>query len=94
MQSLYSFTLMKNSIGLLGVVIIIIISLYPLVTLTASKYALQLASAFSYLILDDRDNIFLDEAVRMLNFLIAIVIMIGITFMFCISLFALLPTGN
>ncbi len=89
-----SFTLMKNSIGLFAVVIIIIISLYPLITLTASKYALQLASAFSSLILEDRDNIFLDEAVRMLNFLIAIVIMIGITFMFCISLFALLPTGN
>jgi stage III sporulation protein AE len=89
-----SFTLMKNSIGLVAVVIIIVISLYPLITLTASKYALQLASSFSSLILEDRDNIFLDEAVKMLNFLIAIVIMIGITFIFCVSLFALLPTGN
>lgn len=89
-----SFTLMKNSIGLVAVVIIIVISLYPLITLTASKYALQLASSFSSLILEERDNIFLDEAVKMLNFLIAIVIMIGITFVFCVSLFALLPTPS
>ena len=88
------FTLMKNSIGFVGIVIIIVISLYPLITLTASKYALQLASSFSALILEDRGNIFLDEAVKMLNFLIAIVIMIGITFMFCVALFALLPTGS
>ena len=54
----------------------------------------KFAVPFSSLILEDRNNIFLDEAVKMLNFLIAIVIMIGITFMFCIALFALLPTPS
>ncbi|MBE6607488.1 MAG: hypothetical protein E7633_02880 [Ruminococcaceae bacterium] len=88
------FTLMKNSIGFVGIVIIILISLGPLITLVASKYALQLASAFSSVISEDMANTFLDESVKMLNFLIAIVIMLSVVFMFCIAIFAILPASG
>ncbi len=88
------FTLMKNSIGFIGIVIIILISLYPLIGLTASKYSLQLASAFSSVISEDKANVFLDESVKMLNFLIAIVIMLDVAFIFCIALFAVLPASS
>lgn len=86
-------TLMKNSVGFIGIVIIILISLYPLISLTVSKYSLQLASSFSAVIYEDKANLFLDESVRMLSFLIAIVIMLDVAFIFCISLFAVMPAA-
>ena len=86
-------TLMKNSVGFIGIVIIILISLYPLISLTVSKYSLQLASSFSAVISEDKANLFLDESVRMLSFLIAIVIMLDVAFIFCISLFAVMPAA-
>ena len=89
-----SFSLMKNSIGFIGIGVIILLSLYPLVGLIASKYSLQLASSFSSMICEDKSTLFLDESVKMINFLIAIVILLDVAFIFCMSVFALLPASG
>lgn len=89
-----SFSLMKNSIGFIGIAVIIVISLYPLVGLIASKYSLQLASSFSSMVCEDKSTVFLDESVKMINFLISIVALLDVAFIFCVSVFALLPAGG
>ncbi len=88
------FSLMKNSIGFIGIAVIIVISLYPLVSLVASKLSLQLASSFSSMISENKSTLFLDESVKMINFLIAVVILIDVAFIFCVSVFALLPASG
>ncbi len=88
------FSLMKNSIGFIGIAVIIVISLYPLAGLIASKYSLQLAAAFSSMVSEDKGSVFLDESVKMINFLIAVIILLDVAFIFCVSVFALLPASG
>lgn len=88
------FSLIKNSVGFFGIVIVIVLSLYPLVGLVTAKFALQLSSSFSSVLSEDKSCVFLDESVKMINFLIAVVIMLDVAFIFCLSVFALLPAAG
>lgn len=89
-----SFTLMKNSVGFFGVAVILVLSLYPLVGLFASKLALQMGSAFSSVINEDSASSFMDESVKMINFLIAVTITVAVAFIFCVSVFAIFPASG
>ncbi len=89
-----SLGLMKNALGFFGVAVILVLSLYPLVGLFASKLALQMSSSFAFLINDDSSVSFIDESVKMLNFLIAVSIILSVAFIFCVSVFALIPAAG
>ncbi len=86
-----SISLVKDTVGFFGVFLVLLLTLYPLISLIAARYALRLAGAFSSIICEDKSTLFLDETLKMLDFLVAIVIIIALSFIFCLSLFTLLP---
>ena len=88
------FSIMKNSVGFFGIAVVCIISLYPLVGLISTKYALQLSGALASILGEDKSAAVLDESLKMISFMMAVVIMLDVAFIFCISVFALLPAAS
>lgn len=85
-------SLVKNSIGLVGVIILFITILSPIIMIVIYKLALQLTSGILEMTGNNKLSNFLSASSKVL--VLPIVIIIGVTFMYVITICLIMCTAN
>ena len=85
-------TLVKNSIGLVGVLILIISILSPIIMIIVYKLALQLSSGILQITGNSKICKFLGDCNKIL--ILPIVLIIGVSFMYIITISLIMCTAN
>lgn len=84
--------LVKNAVGLIGVIIIFITIISPVITILIYKFALQLSSGILELSGNAKMSGFLSKCSKLL--LLPIVLILGISFMYVITICLIMCTAN
>ena len=84
--------LIKNSIGLVGVIVLFITILSPIITIVIYKLALQLSSGILEMTGNSKISNFLSSCSKILT--LPIVLLIGISFMYIITICLIMCTAN
>jgi len=87
-----SSVLIKNSVGVAGLFILFLSIIYPVLTILAYKWCLQLISSVLEPLMDSKISSFLFGVSKALNVLIASILCVAL--MFIISTALLITTGN
>ena len=87
-----SSVLIKNSVGVAGLFILFLSIIYPVLTILAYKWCLQLISSVLEPLMDSKISSFLSGVSKALNVLIASILCVAL--MFIISTALLITTGN
>ena len=87
-----SSVLIKNSVGVAGLFILFLSIIYPVLTILAYKWCLQLISSILEPLMDSKISSFLFGVSKALNVLIASILCVAL--MFIISTALLITTGN
>ena len=84
--------LIKNSIGLVGVIVLFVTILSPIITIIIYKLALQLSSGILEMTGNSKISNFLSSCSKILT--LPIVLLIGISFMYIITICLIMCTAN
>lgn len=84
--------LIKNSIGLIGVIVLFITIISPIITIIIYKLALQLSSGILEMTGNSKISNFLSSCSKILT--LPIVLIIGISFMYIITICLIMCTAN
>ena len=80
-------TRVKNSTGVLGIVLIILIALPPLIAVFLHKFSLGVAAAFSDMLGCEKETGFLSEVASLQNMIVAVICISALVFVFSVSTF-------
>lgn len=87
-----SSVLIKNSVGVAGLLLVFLSIIYPVITILLYKWCLQLISSILEPLMDDKISTFLSGVSKTLNMLIASILCVAL--MYIISTALLLTSGN
>lgn len=80
-------SVIKNSVGYVGIIVVLIITLPTLLYLTANKISMDLMSSFSKMLGCTKEGEFLEEFSSLINFSLAVTLCVGILFVFELTIF-------
>jgi len=86
-----SVNMIRSSVGLFGVICVLLLALYPLANLLALKMAVLICEEITRNFNINFENKLLCEARKIVNMLIAIVVTIALLYIFCLSVYMMIP---
>lgn len=89
-----SVNIMRQSVGTLGVISVLVLALFPLTSLISYKFAIAVMEEVSLTLGLENEKWLLCEAKKLLNMLIAVIILVSLLYIFSLSVYMLIPLAN
>ena len=89
-----SVNMIRRSVGTLGVMTLLLLGVLPLSSLISVKFAVLVLEGVSESLGLSHEQTLLCEARKLLNMMIAVIIMVSLLYIFSLSLFMLLPLAE
>jgi len=83
-------SLIKSSVGFIGIIVIIFITVPPLLSVFINKFCLNLCAGTAYLFGCDTHGAFIKEINSLLGFLLAVILCVSVVFIFELTLFIMI----
>lgn len=89
-----SVNMIRSSIGMLGVMTLLVYSLMPIFSLLPLKFSLSIMEEISDVLSLEKEKKLLCEARKLLNMLFAVISIVTVLYIFVLSVFTLIPLAN